>query len=423
MPFNTLIYRLKRPYHFVKTGLIRGYRAERQFRYPAKQLKIITITGTDGKTTSSTLLYHTLKTAGKRVALLSTVAAYIDDETIDTGFHVTSPDPAQLHGILRKMVDRGIEYVVLEVTSHGAYQYRNWGIHPIIAGLTNITHEHLDYHITYKNYLEAKASILTSAELAIINDDDGSAPMLKRHLRTVHQRFDTYSLQDSIYYKVNEAIKTRFVEAYNHSNARLVYAISQQLGVTNADFIKAIRSFAGIPGRMEEIVHTPFRVIVDFAHTPQALQSALQALRQQLPNKQAKLIAVFGCAGLRDTTKRPVMGRIGSELADIAIFTAEDPRTEDVWSIIRQMKEQLTAHHDKIVSIANRGDAIRFALTQVAKKGDIVGIFGKGHEQSMCYGTTEYPWDDRQAVRDIVKSMKISTEVNKTQKTKKTKAK
>lgn len=407
MPLNTILYRLKRPYHFVKTGLIRGFRAERQFGFPASKLKIISITGTDGKTTSTTMLYHVLKTAGKRVALLSTIAVYIDDEIIDTGFHVTSPDPAQLHELLRKMVDKGIEYVVLEMTSHGAYQYRNWGIYPIIAGLTNITHEHLDYHITYRNYLEAKLDILLSSQLASINEDDGSAPMIKRLLRANHQKFDSYSTSDHLYFKVAQAIKSRFKEAYNHSNARLVYSISQQLGVSNTDYISAIQTFPGIPGRMEEINTIPFRVVVDFAHTPQALQSALQALREQLPSKNARLIAVFGCAGLRDTTKRPIMGRIGTELADSVVFTAEDPRTEDVWAIIRQMKEQLTSRHDKITSIANRGDAIRFALTKLAKEGDIVGIFGKGHEQSMCYGTQETPWDDREAVRSILIEMGI----------------
>jgi len=400
-----LIYKAKRPYHFVKTGLLRGARAERQWKNPAKKLKILAITGTDGKTTSTTLLYHVLKSAGKRVALLSTVAAYIDDEVIDTGFHVTSPDPAMLHALLAKMVERGVEYVVLEVTSHGMYQYRTWGIKPTIAGLTNITHEHLDYHVTYKNYLEAKTELLASAELAIINDDDQSAPMVKRLLRAGHHKFKTVSESDPIYYKVGNTIKSRFIEQYNQANARLVYAFCQQLEISNQDYIEAIASFPGVPGRMEVVVSKPFTVIVDFAHTPQALQSALQALRSQLKPK-AKLIAVYGAAGLRDATKRPIMGRIGTELADTVILTAEDPRTEDVWSIIRQMKEQLTEHHDRVVSIADRGEAIRFVLSQVAKKGDIVGIFGKGHEQSMCFGTIEKPWNDKTAVLEIMADLK-----------------
>ena len=406
MSIAQIVYRIKRPYHFVKTGLMRGLRAERQFGYPANKLKIITITGTDGKTTSSTMLYHVLKSAGKRVALLTTVAAYIDDEVIDTGFHVTSPDPAQLHALLAKMVERGIEYVVLEVTSHGIYQYRIWGITPTIAAITNVSPEHLDYHVTYKNYLETKAELLVKAETALINDNDQSAPMIKRFLRAHQHRFATFSESDKIYYKVTQAIKKNFVEAYNQTNARLVYAICQRLGISNTEFIDSLPSFPGVPGRMQEIVTSPYRIIVDFAHTPQALESALTTLKSQLP-KKGKLIAIYGCAGLRDTSKRPVMGRIGTELADVVIFTAEDPRTEDVWSIIRQMKEQLTQHHDKVISIVNRKDAITFALSQVAQKGDIVGIFGKGHEQSMCYGTTEHPWDDREAVRTLAKELKL----------------
>jgi UDP-N-acetylmuramoyl-L-alanyl-D-glutamate--2,6-diaminopimelate ligase len=421
MAIAELIYRAKRPYHFLKTGLMRGFRVERQLGYPARKLKILTITGTDGKTTSSTMLYHVLKNAGKKVALLSTVAAYVNEETIDTGFHVTSPDPAQLHTLLAKMVEKDIEYVVLEVTSHGMYQYRIWGIDPLIAGVTNINHEHLDYHVTYKNYLEAKGMLLAKAKTAILNDDDQSAPMLKRYLRSVGQRFSTYSTTDKIYYKVKQAIDATFTENYNRMNARLVYSFCQYLGIQNQDFIAAIKTFPGIPGRMEEVATKPFRVIVDFAHTPQALEAALNTLKKQLPSKKSKLIAVFGCAGLRDTSKRPLMGRIGTELADHVVFTAEDPRTEDVWSIIRQMKEQLTAHHDKITSIANRGEAITFALSQLAQKDDIVVILGKGHEQSMCYGTTEYPWDDRVFAKEVLDSLSGSSKTSAKKKTQKSK--
>jgi UDP-N-acetylmuramoyl-L-alanyl-D-glutamate--2,6-diaminopimelate ligase len=402
MNFAELSYKFKRMYHFFKTGLWLGYRSERKYGFPAKKLKIITITGTDGKTTSSTLLYYVLKKAGKKVALLSTVAAYINEEIIDTGFHVTSPDPRQLQELLKKMVDKKIEYVVLEVTSHGSYQYRTWGIKPLIAGLTNINHEHLDYHVTYKNYLEAKGMLLAKAKTAIINDDDQSAPMMKRYLRSLGRKFTTYSVLDPVYFRVKQAIQKKFSENYNQMNAFLVYKISQNLGVENKVFITAIREFSGIPGRMEEMIKKPFRVIVDFAHTPQALEAVLKTLKKQKSNKKSQLIAVYGCAGLRDSSKRPVMGRIGTELADQVVFTAEDPRTEDVWSIIRQMKEQLTEHHDKITSIADRGEAIRFAISHLAQKDDIVVILGKGHEQSMCYGSTEYPWDDRQFVREVL---------------------
>lgn len=403
MLIKALIYRLKRPYHFFKTGLHRGWRTQRRLGYPARKLKILTITGTDGKTTSSTLLYHVLKAAGYKVALLSTVAAYINDQTIDTGFHVTSPDPGQLHQLFAQMVEEGIEYVVLEVTSHGVYQFRTWGVHPKIAGLTNISPEHLDYHLSYRHYIEAKCLNLTSAQIAVINEDDQSAPMVKRILRAQQQRFLTYSSDDRLYYQVKNTIAKAFPEEYNQANARLVYKMAQLIGVSNQDFIAGIKAFPGIPGRMEFIADKPFKVVVDFAHTPQGLEAALKSLRPLIKKKTGRLIAVYGSAGLRDRAKRPVMGRIGTELADLVVLTAEDPRTENPWAIIRQMKEQLTDHHHKITSIVDRESAIRFALKELARPGDVVGIFGKGHEQSMCYGTTEHPWDDVKIAKKILK--------------------
>jgi len=403
-----ILYHLKRPFHLVKTGLLKGLPAEIKHGFPAKKLKIIALTGTDGKTTTSTVLYHILKTAGVKVALLSTVAAYINDEEIDTGFHVTSPNPKDLHQILAKMVDQDIEVVVLETTSHGIYQFRTWGIKPMIAGVTNISEEHLDYHVTYDNYVSAKAEILQRANLAIINGDDRSATKLRKKLRSSKTPFEVISSQDRLYSQATSAIRTKFPEDYNRMNARLAYAISQKLSVSNNDFIAGIESFPGIPGRMDEISSKPVRVIVDFAHTSQGLEAALTALRDDMP-KKSKLIAVFGCAGLRDREKRPKMGKAASELADFAVFTAEDPRTENIWTIIDQMKGGVTNNHHKIISIADRLEAIEHAIVDLAKDGDVVGIFGKGHEKSMCFGTTEYEWSDHQVARQALKKRKEVT--------------
>ncbi|MFZ1721967.1 MAG: Mur ligase family protein [Microgenomates group bacterium] len=393
-----IIYSLKRVYHFFKTGLLDGLKAEITYNFPAKKLTILTITGTDGKTTSSTMLYEVLKVANIKVALLSTVAAYLGDEKIDTGFHVTSPQPKDLQEFMRKMVDLGYTHLVLEVTSHGAYQYRTWGVTPTVAGVTNIAHEHLDYHLTYDKYLRAKSLILKKAPIVVLNADDQSYYKLADKI-PVDRTVITYSANASLPKNVTSAIRKKFSELYNQQNARLVYAMAKAAHIDDKDFIKGIKKFAGIPGRMEKVdVKKPFEVIVDFAHTPQGLEAALSALKKKLSNK-GRLIAVFGCAGLRDFKKRPIMGKIATEIADICIFTAEDPRTEDVWSIIRQMKEQLTTGHNRIISIADRREAIHFAINSVAKKSDIIGIFGKGHETSMCYGTTEYPWSDQDAVK------------------------
>lgn len=398
-----ILYTLKRPYHFFKTGILNGLAAEIKYRFPAKKLKIITITGTDGKTTSSTLLYHVLKTARKKVGLLSTVAAYLGNKSIDTGFHVTSPQPSDLQKFMFEMTKEKYEYLVLEVTSHGSYQYRDWGVTPILSGITNVANEHLDYHVTYQLYLDAKAKILKKAPTVVINADDYSYQFLRKKLRNTNTV--TYSKESELPTDVQTVIENRFSENYNQMNAKLVYALSKLLHISDEDYILALKTFSGIPGRMEKIPNKKrLHLIVDFAHTPQGLRSVLRSLREQIEKKgtPGRLIAVFGCAGLRDASKRPAMGKIASELADIAIFTAEDPRTEDVWSIIRQMKEQLTQNHNKIISIAERGEAIEFAINTVAKPGDIVVVLGKGHEQSMCYGTVEYPWNDKEAIAAIL---------------------
>ncbi len=402
MWLKQILYRIKRLYHFFKTGLFNGLVAEFKYGFPSKKLHVLAITGTDGKTTSSTMLYHVLKTAGKKVALISTVAAYIGDERIDTGFHVTTPTPAQLQKLMRRLVKEGYEYLVLETTSQGVYQFRTWGIFPLIAGVTNVAQDHFDYHLNYQNYLSAKALILRDSEKIILNKDDASYQPLKDILRVSESRILSYSVEHQNDPAIMKAIKNRFPESYNVSNALLVVKFAKNLEVSDQDIIAGIESFSGIPGRMEEIKNNKgIKAIVDFAHTPQGLENALTALRAQT-KRPGRLIAVYGCAGLRDALKRPMMGKIGTDIADFCVFTAEDPRTESVWSIIRQMKEQLTSNHDKIISIADRFEAIEFALTKLAKQGDTVVVLGKGHEQSMCYGNVEHPWDDREAVRKVL---------------------
>ncbi len=401
-----LLYKIKRFFHLIKTGLLRGFLAELQYGFPARKLKIIAITGTDGKTSSSTLLYYILKAAGKKVALVTTVAAYIGDEEIDTGFHVTTPDAGDVQRFLAKMAELGIEYVVLETTSHGLYQHRLWGVYPKIAGYTNITHEHLDYHVTYQEYVAAKALLAKRAEKIVLNaDDSNSFRELKKQLSGREDDILSYSRSERLPTSVSKAIQDRFPQLYNQMNARLVYTIAKQLQVSDQDFAKGLKEFPGVPGRMQHVGKVKnIQVIIDFAHTPNALESALTAVRKKMKQEKSKgrLIAVFGCAGLRDVQKRPMMGRIGAELADFAIFTAEDPRTEDVWSIIRQMKSNLGKNHQKVASIADRQEAIDFAIQKYAKSGDVVGIFGKGHEKSMSYGKVEYPWSDLTAAQEAL---------------------
>ncbi len=396
------LYKIKRPFHFLKTGLLKGLPAQLRYGFPAAKLNIFCITGTDGKTTSATILYHVLKTQGYKVALLTTVAAYLGDEHIDTGFHVTSPQPQDLQKFMHMMVAKGYTHLVLEVTSHGIYQYRTWGITPSVAGLTNISPEHLDYHVTYQEYLTTKTRLLQKAQTVVLNADDLSFHRVKKIL-SIDTEVKQYSEDMKIATKLKKAIASRFPEKYNQQNARLVYVMAREAGVSDETFIKGIEAFPGIPGRMQFIpTKKRFDVVVDFAHTPQGLEATLKALRAHMRKNQrkGKLIAVYGSAGLRDRMKRPTMGRLGAALADVVILTAEDPRTEDVWSIIRQMKEGLSDGHNKIISIPDRGKAIRYAIQELAKSGDVVAILGKGHEKSMCFGTTEHPWSDQAAVKE-----------------------
>ena len=393
--------------------LVEAIAANMVYGFPSKKVTILAITGTDGKTTTSTLLYHILKSSGKKVALISTVAAFIGNDAIDTGFHVTNPSPFALQKLLKRTAKEGMEYVVLEITSHGIDQYRNWGITPKFAGITNVTHEHLDYHKTYQNYLETKARLLTSASHAFINKDaTASFDMLQGILKKSEIAYTSVSA-DGLSSGLAKATRKRFgQEGYNFENVALASGMAKKLDIDDKTIAKAIIDFPGVKGRMQEVANDrDIHIVVDFAHTPNALEQALTSMRERMKkNKQTgRLIVVFGCAGLRDVSKRPMMGRIAAELSDLAVFTAEDPRTEDIWTIIHQMKSGVTTGHDKIVSIADRFDAIFFAVNTAAKPGDTILITGKGHEQSMNIRGTEYDWSDDRAVDKVLKGeMKFS---------------
>lgn len=401
------------------------------YGFPSRKLKIIAITGTDGKTTTTTLLYHMLKKAGLKVALVSTVAAFIGDEEIDTGFHVTTPSPFSLQKLLRLIANKHFEYVVLEVTSHGIDQNRVWGIHPTIAAITNVTHEHLDYHKNFQNYAETKAKILLRSTLSLLNQDaKESFGLLQSILEkngiqktTFEEKKEGLSQAyipigvDTLTRKLRQTTFKRFGDQeYNYQNVTIASSIAKQLSVKEKTILSALEHFPGVPGRMEEVARwRGIRVIVDFAHTPNALEQALLSVsshptenrRKTGSEKQrngGRLIVVFGCAGLRDHTKRPLMGEIASRIADFVVLTAEDPRTEDVWAIIAQIKSGVKGNHGKIVTIADRYQAIEFALTHLARPGDTVIVTGKGHEKSMCFGTVEAPWSDQEAIRKITNS-------------------
>jgi len=402
------------------------------YDYPARKLTMLGVTGTDGKTTTSNLLYRILLQAGYKTGMISTVNAVIGDEVLDTGFHVTTPDAPEVQHYLFRMLAAGLTHVVLETTSHGWAQYRVDACEFDIGLVTNITHEHLDYHGSYENYRAAKARLFTglantlpkpqgNPRLAVLNQDDQSYPYLQQVAGPFQASYGLGAQADVHAEELVQALDgTRFVAVgpgfrvevhsplvglFNVSNclAALTAAVNG-LGIDPQVAADGIAALPGVPGRMERIdLGQNFTAIVDFAHTPNALKVSLETARQMLASHPAgRVIAVFGSAGLRDKEKRRMMAEVSAQLADLSILTAEDPRTESLDGILEEMAEGARGKGAQeglsFWRVKDRGEAISFALT-LAKPGDLVISCGKGHEQSMCFGTTEYAWDDRIAMR------------------------
>src|SRR4030042_5308694 len=310
-------------WHFPKSLL-----ANLVYGFPATKLKVVGVTGTKGKTTVSHEIFHILSKTGKKVALLSTIEAKIGTETIDTGLHVTNPDSFALQKILHKMVAAGCEYAVLEVTSMGLDQFRNWGIPFALAVFTTIQKDHLDYHGTLRAYWRAKARLIDQTEQVLINELDPAKDYLteyaKRRQKTV------------IFYAAEKDIDSQ--------NQKAALKATSLLGVADKNAKKALASFPGVPGRMEIIQDKPFTVIIDFAHTTDSLKSAAASIRKRF-KPSGMFIGVFGCAGERDHTRRK-MGLIAAKVFDAFIITSEDPRSEN--------PSQISA---EIASYARKGGA------------------------------------------------------------------
>ena len=376
------------------------------YGFPSKKMKFIGITGTDGKTTTTNMIYRILKQAGFKVSMVSTINAEVAGEKIDTGFHVTNPDPFLLQKLISKSLKVGTEIFVLEVTSHGLDQFRTWGINFEVGVITNITHEHLDYHGTWENYFNAKAKLIKNAEIAVLNRDENS---FDRLAKLAKGKVISFGLGKEADFNPQICDCNLCIPGeYNELNALAAIAATSVFGVSKEKAINVLDKFASLEGRMQYVKNDlGIKIIVDFAHTPNALENALKALR---PETKGKLIAVFGCAGLRDVGKRPLMGEISAKLADLTVITSEDPRglIDEINSQILKGARKGGGEVGKNVFIENdRQKAIGLAI-QKAGRGDLVGIFGKGHEQSINIdGTTELPWSDTEAVREVLDGRKI----------------
>ncbi len=370
------------------------------FRFPSHKLTVIGVTGTDGKTTTTTLIYEILKKAGLKASKITSVHAVIGKKEYDTGFHVTTPSSWHVQKYLREALDAGDTHMVLEVTSHGLAQHRVWGVRFAVGVITNITHEHLDWHGTFDRYVAAKLSLLRRSRIAIINRDEAKVylaclPLLRK------KHYITYGIRrDSMINPKTFPFKAKLPGEFNRYNVLASLAVSEALGIDRNVAAAAVAQFPGIVGRMEVIAEKPFRVIVDFAHTPNAISKALATVRKMT---KSRLIHVFGSAGLRDHTKRPLMGQASAAYSDVIVLTEEDYRTEDVNVIMDAIASGIPPDKE-VHRYPNRKDALMFALGE-AKPGDIVMVTGKGHERSLCRGKKEYPWSDQEEIKKILKRL------------------
>ncbi|HNS01982.1 MAG TPA: UDP-N-acetylmuramoyl-L-alanyl-D-glutamate--2,6-diaminopimelate ligase [Anaerolineae bacterium] len=417
------------------------------FGYPSRQMRVVGVTGTDGKTTTSNLIYHLLGAAGLHPGMISTIGAHIGQEALDTGLHVTTPDAPDVQRYLAQMAAAGCQAAVLEATSHGLHQGRVAAVDFDVAVVTNITHEHLDYHGTWQAYLQAKALLFHSLKqsatkpvaaastshvsrftpdvspltfpldvqpkVAVLNADDASYP----HLRAIPTDWTiSYGLDDAaadvraadIAFEPARTIFTAHTPAgqvqvelplpgrFNVYNALAALAAGLALGLPLQGLAATMATMPGVDGRMERIERgQDFVAMVDFAHTPISLQRALEAVR---PMTAGRVIALFGSAGLRDVRKRGLMAAASLRLADLTILTAEDPRVESLDVILEQMAEGARqvggVEGRNFWRIPDRTAAI-LAAVEMAQPGDVVIVCGKGHEQSMCFGEIEHPWRDQ----------------------------
>ncbi|MDD3003245.1 MAG: UDP-N-acetylmuramoyl-L-alanyl-D-glutamate--2,6-diaminopimelate ligase [Candidatus Shapirobacteria bacterium] len=404
-----------------------------KYGFPSKKLTLIGITGTDGKTTTCTLVNEILKQSGLKTGLITTIGAKIGDKEIDTGFHTTTPDPSILQKIFNDMVKAGITHVVCEVTSHALDQYRFWGCNFEISGITNTSHEHLDYHKDIESYIGTKAKLFSVSKSAVLNKDDQSFDLIKKQIKIPFKTFSIkktsdYQAQkikldkDSLSFHVNgQKFTTDSNYEYQVYNILLATAICYKLGIKSEIIQQVIKHFPETKGRREEIQNDlNFKTIIDFAHTPFALESSLSSLKK---TNQGKTIVIFGATGGRDQSKRSIMGEIVSKLANIALITSDDTRNEKIENINKQIisgidpkKSELIDYQEvknkkqiqKVLelsnkkfiyfNIPNRQDAFNLAI-KLAQPYDVVIACGKGHETTILHGHTEYPWSEAEAFR------------------------
>ena len=384
------------------------------FGNPARNLRLVGITGTNGKTTTCFLLKSVLETLGHKTGLIGTVKNMVGDTEYPA--RLTTPDPFELNSLFAKMVEAGCEFCVMEVSSQALAQCRVAGIHYEVAAFTNLTQDHLDYHGTFENYIAAKHILFENCDVAVVNTDDEahSAMVADTSCKVVSysavsDRAD-YSAKNIehkpggvSYFLVGigklERIKMRIPGGFTVYNSMTAGVCAIELGLPFADVTKALSEAVGVPGRIEVVpTDTDYTVIIDYAHSPDGLENILGSLRKIA---QARIITVFGCGGDRDRTKRPKMGKIAADMSDFVIVTSDNPRTEDPDAIVKEVAEGTKGAKVPVVQIVDRTQAIEFALNE-ADDGDIVLLAGKGHETYQIIGTEKHHYDEREVVRNLL---------------------
>jgi UDP-N-acetylmuramoyl-L-alanyl-D-glutamate--2,6-diaminopimelate ligase len=385
---------------------------------PSRELKMVGVTGTNGKTTTTTLLHDVFTDLGHKSGLLSTVVNKIGQTEIPATH--TTPNPIALNALLRKMVDEGCQYCFMEVSSHAIHQNRVAGLDFDIAGFTNISHDHLDYHKTFKEYIYAKKKFfddLSSSATAIINIDDANGGVMVQNSKAAVK---TMALKTVADYKVKiventfsglvlnlnqHELWTNLIGGFNAYNLLLVYAVAIELGIEEMDVLRAISKLKSVEGRFEHLRSDGGIVaIIDYAHTPDALKNVLATI-QSVRTRNEQVITVVGCGGDRDRTKRPLMAEISAVLSDKVILTSDNPRTENPDAIIDEMKVGVPVDRSsKVMAITNREEAIKVACA-LAVPGDIVLVAGKGHEKYQEINGERFPFDDLTLVKETLKNL------------------
>ncbi len=386
------------------------------YHFPSENIELIGVTGTNGKTTTTTLLFNLFENLGYRCGLISTVQNKIHDLILESTH--TTPDIISLYKLLSQMVDRSCKFVFMEVSSHAIDQKRIQGLKFKGAVFTNITHDHLDYHLSFKNYINVKKKFfddLDKSSFALVNRDDIHGEVMLQNTKAKKYRFGIQNMADykakildnslyGLHLKINQQeVHCRLIGEFNAYNILCVYAVAELLGIAPDEFITELSALQSVDGRFE-LIHdekTKKTGIVDYAHTPDALEKILQTI-QKIKKPEQSIITIVGCGGNRDKSKRPKMAAIAIELSDKVIFTADNPRDEDPEDILKDMKAGVEVKDSsKFISIIDREQAIKTACL-LSKHSDIILVAGKGHEKYQEVKGKKFPFDDKEKLKTFL---------------------